>query len=173
MSKQHSCYFHKNKPITYFCTLPRCTLPMCEECLPIHTQEHSSEDNDYAIVPFRQAQDKAVSELKVKVNSLSKHRKQCEQNLKDAREKLIELVHSYIGQQESALNALMKDYEECEKKLTKIQKGSLKTLIYFYSNQEKSLQEFERAVLAYREALNTKVSELKGNFLDKFTISQG
>ena len=45
---------------------------------------------------------------------------------------------TYVKHQESALNSLFKEMEETEKKLDKIQKGSLKTLIYFYSNENKN-----------------------------------
>ena len=61
MSKSHTCYFHKNKPITSFCTLPHCTLPMCQDCLPIHSEEHKNREDQAAIIPFQRAEENAIS----------------------------------------------------------------------------------------------------------------
>lgn len=56
MSHSHKCYFHKNNNITHFCSQTQCTLPMCEECLPIHMQEHLSTSQLEGIITFNEAQ---------------------------------------------------------------------------------------------------------------------
>ena len=103
MSKAHTCYFHKNKPITSFCTLPECTLPMCQDCLPIHCQEHQNIDDEHAIIPFAKAEEKAISTLKMNLNALAKNKKQCEQSLTTTKDKLLEMVNTFFKEQQTVL----------------------------------------------------------------------
>lgn len=56
MSRPHYCYFHKDNPITNFCTLAQCTLPMCPDCLPIHSQEHQHRQDSSTIITFHAAE---------------------------------------------------------------------------------------------------------------------
>lgn len=61
-------------------------------------------------------------------------------------------MDSFISEFKTKIDEECACISEIEKKLTKIQKGSLKTLIYFYTEQEK---------LINKETLDTKLSQLE------------
>lgn len=79
---------------------------MCQECLPIHSQEHEDDHTQATIISFEKAEEKAVSCLKMHISSLSKNQKQCEQALSNAKDKLFELVNTFVRQQESVLKTM-------------------------------------------------------------------
>lgn len=37
---QTPCAYHSGELITHFCKCPRCLLPLCSQCIPIHKNEH-------------------------------------------------------------------------------------------------------------------------------------
>lgn len=40
MQQNHKCYFHGSYNIGKFCINKKCTLPLCEKCIPIHKKQH-------------------------------------------------------------------------------------------------------------------------------------
>lgn len=47
-----ACAFHPGHVITHFCKHSTCLLPLCNECVPIHKQEHNSLPDPIQLSPI-------------------------------------------------------------------------------------------------------------------------
>lgn len=104
-----NCLFHKEQNITNFCKSPECLMPLCPECVKIHTEEHTQKGSYGMYETIEEVWGSIMGEIDRLQDSYSKTKSRL-QGLQHSNENAKAILLGRLGESKRRMTKIIDDF---------------------------------------------------------------